>query len=65
MRLVLIAITLWNGLLFGQQDQFVGSKACSNCHINEYNSWLESTHGKAGGKPTADRILAPFNGKKN
>ena len=64
MRLVLIAITLWNELLFGQLDQFVGSKACSNCHINEYNSWLESTHGKAGGEPTADRILAPFNGEK-
>jgi len=64
MRLVLIAIALCSGLLLGQQDEFVGSKICSNCHLTEYDSWLESTHAKAGGKPTADRILAPFDGVK-
>ena len=64
MRLVLIAITLCNTLLLGQQDEFVGSKICSNCHLTEYNSWRESTHANAGGTPTADRILAPFDGNK-
>ena len=64
MRLVLIAIALCNTLLLGQQDEFVGSKTCSNCHIDEYKSWLKSTHANAGGKPSSNRILAPFDGQK-
>jgi hypothetical protein len=39
---------------------FAGSESCEECHEQEYNAWRESTHGNAGGLPSSDVILAPF-----
>ena len=44
-------------------SDFVGSKPCQSCHPDIYEQWAGSTHAKAGGTPTKDRIIAPFNGK--
>ena len=43
-------------------SDFVGSKPCQSCHPDIYEQWASSTHAKAGGAPTKDRIIAPFNG---
>jgi hypothetical protein len=42
---------------------FVGADACGECHTEKYNAWKSSTHGQAGGAPTRDRVIAPFNGQ--
>src|SRR5688572_12950464 len=42
---------------------FVGADACSECHTAQYNGWKSSTHGRAGGAPTRDRVIAPFDGR--
>src|SRR5262245_53068466 len=41
---------------------FVGSQACANCHLAQFTRWQRSTHGRAGGTPSPDLVLAPFNG---
>jgi len=41
---------------------FVGSEACSGCHAEEYRAWSGSTHGRAGGAPAPDVVIAPFDG---
>ena len=41
---------------------FVGSPTCRECHAAQYARWERSTHGRAGGPPTADRVIAPFGG---
>ena len=41
---------------------FVGSETCASCHETQYNAWKGSTHGKAGGVPGKDVVIAPFNG---
>ena len=41
---------------------FLGAEACAQCHQDEYDSWAESTHGRAGGEPGPDVIIAPFDG---
>jgi len=41
---------------------FAGSEACAECHRAEYAAWTASTHGNAGGPPSAERVIAPFNG---
>lgn len=43
-------------------DDFVGSDACASCHANEYDVWRRSTHGTAGGAPSATTVIAPFDG---
>lgn len=43
-------------------EQFVGSEACSSCHAEQYGTWSTSTHGTAGGEPSASVVIAPFNG---
>ena len=63
-RLIRALAILSLGMLIGSQDQFIGSKTCSNCHPDQFNTWKTSTHGKAGGNPTDERVLAPFDGKK-
>ena len=63
-RLIKALAILSLGMLIGSQDQFIGSKTCSNCHPDQFNTWNTSTHGKAGGKPTDERVLAPFDGEK-
>ncbi len=41
---------------------FVGAETCEGCHAEQYAAWKGSTHGRAGGPPTPDRVIAPFNG---
>lgn len=44
-------------------SDFIGSKPCQSCHPDIYDQWASSTHAKAGGLPTKERIIAPFDGK--
>jgi hypothetical protein len=41
---------------------FVGSEACASCHQREYAAWKRSTHGRAGGTPSPQRVIADFDG---
>ena len=41
---------------------FLGSEACSDCHAAQYRKWSGSTHGKAGGLPSLNTVIAPFDG---
>jgi tetratricopeptide (TPR) repeat protein len=41
---------------------FVGSEACAPCHQEQYRAWSSSTHGRAGGAPGPDVVIAPFDG---
>lgn len=41
-------------------DDFVGAKACRECHEDEYDLWQRSTHGNAGGEPSPERIIGQF-----
>lgn len=42
---------------------FVGAARCRDCHAEQYAAWQGSTHGRAGGEPTADVVIAPFDGR--
>ena len=42
---------------------FAGAEACGDCHANQYAAWARSTHGRAGGAPTTETVLAPFDGQ--
>lgn len=44
-------------------DDFAGSEACVSCHTDQYRSWAASTHGRAGGTPSPDVVIAPFDGR--
>ncbi len=41
---------------------FVGSAACADCHEAAWDLWRGSTHGRAGGLPSAETVIAPFDG---
>ncbi|MFQ6046821.1 MAG: tetratricopeptide repeat protein [Gemmatimonadales bacterium] len=41
---------------------FAGAEACGQCHREQYEAWSTSTHGRAGGPPSPDRLIAPFDG---
>ena len=41
---------------------FAGSAACAGCHADQYRSWAGSTHGRAGGEPGPETVIAPFDG---
>src|SRR5438093_552304 len=43
-------------------EDFTGSETCAECHAEQYAGWKESTHGRAGGPPAPERVIAPFNG---
>src|SRR5205085_8570006 len=43
---------------------FVGADRCASCHVAEYAGWKGSTHGRAGGVPAPDLVLASFTGKE-
>jgi len=58
-----VALVLVN-IINADQDQFIGSKACQNCHPDQFSTWQQSTHGNAGGKPNKRRVLAPFDGTR-
>ncbi len=45
------------------QADFVGAEACASCHPSQYAAWNGSTHGKAGGPPTRERVKGPFDGQ--
>lgn len=42
---------------------FVGSEVCAECHRREYDLWRRSTHGRAGGTPDTETVIADFDGK--
>jgi tetratricopeptide (TPR) repeat protein len=42
---------------------FAGADACAGCHESEYTAWSASTHGRAGGEPGPDVVIAPFDGR--
>jgi hypothetical protein len=42
---------------------FAGSESCEECHEEQYEEWLGSTHGNAGGLPSPDVIIPPFDGQ--
>ncbi len=43
-------------------DDFVGSSVCEECHEEQYEKWSRSTHGRAGGTPSREVIIANFDG---
>ena len=43
-------------------EDFVGSAVCADCHADQYTAWASSTHGRAGGEPSPETIIAPFDG---
>ena len=40
---------------------FVGAEACRDCHLEQYEQWKNSTHGRAGGEPGDVKVIARFN----
>lgn len=42
---------------------FVGAEECAECHRAQYAAWKRSTHGRAGGPPAPERVIAPFDGR--
>ena len=45
-----------------EPEDFAGAESCAECHEEEYAAWAGSTHGRAGGDPTPDILIAPFDG---
>lgn len=45
-------------------EKFVGSEVCAECHVDIYNEWKQSTHGMAGGIPSAEKVIGRFDGRK-
>ena len=41
---------------------FAGAEACAECHDAPFRAWSSSTHGRAGGPPSRDVVIAPFDG---
>ena len=44
-------------------EDFVGAERCGACHARAYAAWRRSTHGRAGGPPGPDLLIAPFDGR--
>jgi len=44
-------------------EDFAESDACEECHEDQYNAWRGSTHGTAGGAPSQEIVIAPFDGR--
>ncbi len=44
-------------------EDFAGADACAECHGDRHRAWARSVHGRAGGPPTPDTVLAPFRGQ--
>jgi tetratricopeptide (TPR) repeat protein len=44
-------------------SDFVGAEACAQCHVAQYDAWAGSTHGRAGGPPGPDVVVAAFDGR--
>jgi len=43
-------------------EGFVGSGACERCHVEQFEAWRGSTHGRAGGAAGPETVIAPFDG---
>ncbi|HWP81195.1 MAG TPA: tetratricopeptide repeat protein [Bacteroidota bacterium] len=43
-------------------SDFAGAETCKNCHAEQYDAWVHSTHGNAGGLPIPETLIAPFDG---
>ncbi|MGH7481235.1 MAG: hypothetical protein ACRELV_03710, partial [Longimicrobiales bacterium] len=43
-------------------EDFVGAETCGECHPDQFAEWRASTHGRAGGAPSPEIIIAPFDG---
>ena len=41
---------------------FVGAERCESCHQTQFAAWENSTHGRAGGMPSPETVIAPFDG---
>jgi tetratricopeptide (TPR) repeat protein len=48
---------------FSRFEDFSGSEACAECHREQYDLWITSTHGQAGGKPGQVKVIAKFDGQ--
>lgn len=44
------------------RTDFVGAERCASCHATQYAMWRASTHGRAGGPPSRETVIAPFTG---
>ena len=42
--------------------EFAGAESCQGCHAEKYAAWASSTHGRAGGEPSPETVIAPFDG---
>jgi len=42
---------------------FLGADTCAECHRAQFEAWRRSTHGRAGGAPGPDLLIAPFDGR--
>lgn len=42
---------------------FVGAERCGECHEEQYAAWSGSTHGRAGGLPGPEVVIAAFDGR--
>ena len=45
-----------------QWEDFLGAEACAECHQAQYQVWRTSTHGRAGGAPSREVLIARFDG---
>ncbi|MEJ2541903.1 MAG: tetratricopeptide repeat protein [Gemmatimonadota bacterium] len=45
-------------------EDFAGAGSCAECHATQHRSWASSTHGQAGGPPSRDLVIAPFDGSE-
>jgi len=43
-------------------EDFVGAETCGACHEAKLREWQESAHGRAGGPPARERLVATFDG---
>ncbi|MEK6566938.1 MAG: multiheme c-type cytochrome, partial [Bacteroidota bacterium] len=66
MSCLLLVIMIGPGFFPQEQsdspEEFVGAEVCGTCHETQFKVWKNSTHGKAGGAPSRDIVIAPFDG---
>lgn len=43
-------------------QDFAGAESCRECHSAQYAAWRASTHGRAGGAPSREVVIARFDG---
>ncbi|SFM53516.1 HEAT repeat domain-containing protein [Shimia aestuarii] len=63
---VLLAALFWILLSLGamaEQDGYVGSTICADCHVEETNAWQSSHHALAWRMPGRDMLVGAFEGE--